>query len=341
MTPRRRFAAALLGSVLVAGGPAGCGVTLSDLPQPGGGVAGPSYEISAVFTDVLTLPDGARVRVDGVDVGRVTAIDTHDFLAQVTMRIPTRVVLTDKATAELRITTPLGEGFIDLDPGQGKGRLAPGAVLPLSATATTAAIDDTLTAASLLLTGGGLGQLKTVITELNQALDTKRGDVGKLLRSLTAVLDSFNQRTDEIDRTLNALDGLSGTLAKRRDTLLAALRDTAPAAKLLADSTHQLTELLQRLEGLARVSDRVVRQSRADLVATLKEIQPVLDALISISGDVAPTLRQLIRFGKFLDGATPGDYLTGDMTVSDSTLGTPLTERQKAAKSKQTRTVGP
>jgi len=316
MSVGRRLAGALLGAVLVATVPAGCSTTLSDLPQPGGGVDSPSYEISAVFTDVLTLPQGARVRVDGVDVGRVTDIDTHDFLAQVKMRLPTRIVLTDKATAELRITTPLGEGFIALDPGAGKGRLAPGAVLPLSATATTASIDDTLTAASLLLTGGGLGQLKTVITELNQALDTKRGDVGKLLRSLTAVLDSFNQRTDDIDRTLTALDGLSGTLAKRRDTLLAALRDTAPAAKLLADSTHQLTELLQRLEGFARAADHVVRQSRADLVATLKEIRPVLDALISISGDVAPTLKQLVRFGKFLDGATPGDYLTGDATVT-------------------------
>lgn len=326
---RSRIAGALLGAVLVATVPAGCGVTLTDLPRPGGGVEGPSYEISAVFEDVLTLPDGARVRVDGVDVGRVTGIETHDFLAQVAMRIPTRVLLTDKTTAELRITTPLGEGFIELDPGQGTGRLAPGAVLPLTATATTASIDDTLTAASLLLTGGGLGQLKTVITELNSALDTKRGDVRKLLRSLTTVLDSFNQRTDDIDRTLNALDGLSGTLAARRDTLLAALRDTAPAAKLLADSTHQLTELLQKLEGFARVADKVVRESRADLVATLREIQPVLDALISISGDVAPTLRQLVRFGKFLDEATPGDYLTSDVTVSDSSLGTPVTERQK------------
>lgn len=310
---RTRLAAAVLGVALAA---SGCSTTLSDLPQPGGGVESPNYEISAVFDDVLTLPNGARVRVDGVDVGRVTDIDTHDFVAQVTMRIPTRIVLTDRATAELRITTPLGEGFIDLNPGAGKGRLAPGAVMPLAATSTTASIEDTLTAASLLLAGGGLGQLKTVITELNSALDTKRGDVGKLLRSLTAVLDSFNQRTDDIDRTLNALDGLSGTLAKRRDTLLAALRDTAPAAKLLADSTHQLTELLARLEALARVSDRVVRQSRADLVATLKEIQPVLDALISISDKVSPTLKQLVRFGAFLDDATPGDYLTGDVTVT-------------------------
>lgn len=316
-----RLAGALLGGVLIATAPAGCSVTLSDLPQPGGGVEGPSYRITAVFADVLNLPAGARVRVDGVDVGRVTDITTSDFLARVTMLLPARIALTDKATAELRTTTPLGEGFIDLDPGAGTTTLTDGATLPLAATATTARVEDTLTAASLLLTGGGLGQLKTVLTELNQALDTKRGDTGRLLRSLNAVLGSFNERSDDIDRTLTALDGLSGTLASRRETVLAALRDTAPAAELLADSTARLTELLTRLENLARVSDRVVRRTRADLVATLREIQPVLDALISISDDVEPTLRQLVRFGVFLDDATPGDYLTGDLDVSNSSLG--------------------
>lgn len=325
-----RMAGALLGAALVASVPAGCSVTLSDLPQPGGGVDGPSYRITAMFADVLTLPAGARVRVDGVDVGRVTDITTVDFLALVTMRLPTRVVLTDRATAELRTTTPLGEGFIALDPGRGRTALADGAVLPLEATRTTARVEDTLTAASLLLTGGGLGQLKTVITELNQALDTERGDTGRLLRSLNSVLDSFNRRSGDIDRTLNALDGLSGTLAGRRDTLLAALRDTAPAAELLADSTGRLTELLERLEELARVSDRVVRRTRADLIATLRQLEPVLDALISISDDVAPTLRQLVRFGVFLDDATPGDYLTGDLELSDSSFGPPLTDRQGA-----------
>lgn len=330
-----RLVGALLGAALVMFVPAGCSATLSDLPQPGGAVEGPSYQITAVFADVLNLPDGARVRVDGVDVGRVTGIETRDFVAQVRMRIPVRIALTDRATAQLRITTPLGEGFVELDPGQGSTRLTDGATLPLSATSTTAGVEDMLSAASLLLTGGGLGQLKTVITELNQALDSERGDAGRLLRSLNSVLDSFNQRSDDIDRTLTALDGLSGTLATRRDTILAALRDTAPAAQLLADSTDRLTELLAKLQGFATVADRVVRQTRADLVATLREIQPVLDALISISDDVAPTLRQLVRFGFFLDEATPGDYLTGDVNVSDSSLGTPVSPEQSSAGGKR------
>lgn len=316
----RRAVTALVAGALVAG-TTGCSMTLSDLPRPGGSVAGPSYEVTAIFADALNLPDGAQVRIDGVEVGVVTGIRAEDFAARVAMLLPERVVLTDTATAELRLTTPLGEGFIDLDPGSGAGRLGPGAVIEEAATSTTAGVEDLLTAASVLLTGGGLGQITTIVTELNAALDTRRGDAGRLLRSLDEVLSAFNDRTDDIDRTLDALDGLAGTLAARRGTIVDALTDTAPAAQLLADSTAEFTELLGRLAELGRAGDRVVRRARADLVATLRDVEPVLDALISIEGQVGPTLRRLVRFGTFLDDATPGDYLTGDANLSQVSAG--------------------
>jgi len=60
---------------------AGCGPTIFDLPRPGGSVASPSYEVTARFADALNLPDGAHVRVGGVDVGRVEKISTHNFVA--------------------------------------------------------------------------------------------------------------------------------------------------------------------------------------------------------------------------------------------------------------------
>ncbi|MGQ0624715.1 MAG: MCE family protein [Sporichthyaceae bacterium] len=327
-------AAALLALVFTAG----CGTTLSDLSLPGGGVDGPTYRITATFTDVLTLPDGARVRVDGVDVGRVSEISTRDFLAQVQLEISERVTVTDDARLELRTTTPLGEGFLDLDPGGGTP-LADGGQLPRSATRTVAKVEDTLAAAALLLSGGGLGQLKTIVGELNRALDGRTGDVRSLLRSLTEVLGAFNDRTDDIDAALDALDSLSGTLANRRPTLRAALRDVAPAAALLADSTEDIARLLAKLADLGQVADRVVRRTRADLIATLREIEPVLDALISIETKVGPTLSQLVRFGKFLDASTPGDYLTGDADLSRFSLaGEPaaaqMTLRQMMSKAR-------
>ncbi|MGQ0847317.1 MAG: MCE family protein [Sporichthyaceae bacterium] len=290
----------------------GCGPTLFDLPRPGGGIDGASYEITLVFADALNLPDGARVRVAGAEVGKVRAITTRDYVARVTVALQRGVVLTDKATAQLRLTTPLGEGYIVMDPGKGTRNLAEGAVVPASATNTAASVEDLLAAASVLLSGGGLGQIRTITVELQKVLSGPKGDPAKLLKSLNDTLAVLNERTGDIDKTLDALDTLAGTLVDRRATLRAALGEIAPAAKLLADQTDRFSELLVRVAELGRVGDRIVRATREDLLSTLKSAQPVLDALLSIEKSVGPTLRQLVKFGKFLDDATPADYLTGD-----------------------------
>jgi phospholipid/cholesterol/gamma-HCH transport system substrate-binding protein len=299
---------------------AGCGPTIFDLPRPGGSVASPSYEVTARFADALNLPDGAHVRVGGVDVGRVEKISTHNFVADVLMRIPRKVALTDQATAQLRLTTPLGEGFVDIDPGKGTKQLGPGAVIDTGATNTAASVEDMLAAASVLITGGGLGQLRTIAVELNKVIDGNHGDPRALLKSLNDTLSAFNSRSADIDKTLVALDSLSGTLVARRATLQAALRDTAPAAKLLADQTDKFSQLLSRLAQLGKVGDRIVKATRDDIVSTLKSAQPVLDALIAVSQDIGPTLSELVAFGKFFDRSTPGDYLSGDAQVSASSF---------------------
>jgi len=313
----RAVALALVGALTLSG----CGPALTDMPRPGGSVSGPTYRITAEFADALNLPDGAHVRVDGVEVGRVTSISTTNFVARVQLTLPAKVLLTDQATAELRLTTPLGEGFIAIDPGHGARTLRAGDVIPAAATSTAASVEDMLAAASVLLTGGGLAQLRTIVVELNKVISGNAGDTPSLLRSLNDALGALNARTGDIDRTLAALDTLSDTLAKRRDTIRAALADTVPAAKLLADQTDKFADLLARVAALGKAGDTVVRATRKDLVATLKSAEPVLDALISISNQVGPTLAQLIKFGKFLDSAVPGDYLTGDAQFSSNSIG--------------------
>jgi len=316
---RRGVAVGLAGALLL---PAvsGCGPTLLNLPRPGAGVASPNYQITAIFADALNLPDGAHVRVGGADIGRVVGISTRDFVARVRIRLPRRVVLTDAATAEMRMTTPLGEGFIDLDPGHGSGRLGDGSVIQPTATMTAASVEDMLAAASVLITGGGLAQIRTIAVELRKVLDGGRGDPRRLFRSLNDTLSTLNARTADIDKTLTALEALSGTLVSRRATLNAALKDAAPAAKLLADQTDKFSRLLARVADLGRVADRVVRATRADVISTLRSAEPVLDALISMESRLGPTLSQLVRFGKFLDHATPGDYLAGDGELTGVTF---------------------
>jgi len=61
----RRWRVAVAAVPLLVAALAGCGVSATDLPIPGGGVEGPSYQLTAVFADALNLPDGIHPNAAG------------------------------------------------------------------------------------------------------------------------------------------------------------------------------------------------------------------------------------------------------------------------------------
>ena len=121
-TWRAAAAAAAAAGVLLA---SGCSTTMRDLPIPGTGVSGDTIEIEARFKEALNLADGAPVKVNGVDSGKVTSITIDDYTAVVKMDVRSDAQLRDGATARLRYTTPLGELFVDVtNPADGEKLLA-------------------------------------------------------------------------------------------------------------------------------------------------------------------------------------------------------------------------
>ncbi|NGZ99903.1 MCE family protein [Nocardioides sp. W3-2-3] len=65
----------------------GCGTTMRDLPIPGTGVSGDTIEVKAQFAEALNLAQGAPVKVNGVDMGRVKEITVDDFTAEATLTL--------------------------------------------------------------------------------------------------------------------------------------------------------------------------------------------------------------------------------------------------------------
>ena len=166
---RRRWAPALVMAFAVCLG--GCGfhgISLQSLPKLGG-VTSATYPIHATFANVLNLPVEGQVRVGPQVVGEVTSISASDFQASVTMRIEKSVTLLQGTTAQVRFDNPLGDEYVLLTaPADTQAPpLRPGAQIPESDTGTAPSVEDTLGALSLVLNGGGINQLQTIIHELN------------------------------------------------------------------------------------------------------------------------------------------------------------------------------
>ncbi len=86
------------------------------------------YSITAQFSSVSGLRNGANVEISGVQVGRVTKIslDPSSYLAQVTMQINNGISLSDDTMASIKTSGLIGDRFVELTPGGSTDTLAEG-----------------------------------------------------------------------------------------------------------------------------------------------------------------------------------------------------------------------
>jgi phospholipid/cholesterol/gamma-HCH transport system substrate-binding protein len=303
------------------------GCSAYDLPLPGGaGTGDDSYTVTAEFADVLDLVPQSSVKVNQVTVGTVEDIQVTGWTATVRLRLPRSVVLPDNATAELKQTSLLGEKYValaaptDVAP---EGRLGEGDRIPLSRTSRNPEVEEVLGAMSLLLNGGGVAQLKTIETELNNAMRGRTGDIRDLVGQLGTFVGGLDTQKGEIVRAIDSIDRLSKTLADNQAKIAAALDELPKGLKILADQRRQLTAMLTALSNLGEVGTRVIRGSRADLEANLRAISPILRQL-NKAGDDLPKSYQLLLTYPFPNNAqntVKGDY-TNLWATLDTNLGT-------------------
>ena len=112
---------------------------------------------------------------------RSGAISTSNFQADLTLDIKTSVRLPVGTTAQVRFDDPLGDEYILLQGPRSPPTataddssrfLAPGAAHPRELdTSTAPSVEDTFGALSLVLNGGGINQLQTIIGELNDTFN--------------------------------------------------------------------------------------------------------------------------------------------------------------------------
>lgn len=293
------MAAAILTTVLAAG----CGEAgfsgLYNTPLPGGADVGDKpYRVSVEFDDVLDLVPQASVKVNDVPVGRVEKItlarDTKSAVVQVLVNGDVR--LPANATAELRQSSLLGEKFVDLRPPADQpaaGRLGVGAVIPKERTNRYPELEEVFGALSLLLSGGGVEQLRTISRELNDALSGNEAEIRALLSRVDTITGELDGQKGEITRAIDGLDTLSRTLVREERNLKRGLDDLAPGLQVVADQKDELVGMLDALRELSGVTVDTVGKSRRQLVNNLRALEPTLRKLADAGPDLVEALKIL------------------------------------------------
>jgi phospholipid/cholesterol/gamma-HCH transport system substrate-binding protein len=274
-----RAPAALLASAMVL---TGCSFDPYQLPLPGGpDVGSDPITVTAQFRDVLDLVPDSTVKLDDVTVGKITDVQLQGYHALVTMQLRNDTRLPDNAVATIQQTSLLGEKFIELsapaDPSP--DRLQSGDVITMDRTGQNPQVEEVLGALSLLLNGGGVGQLQTIARELNSTLHGREGDARSVLHQIRTLTGQLDRHRQDIVSALDSLNRLSRRLDRQRDTIDATLDELPGALHSIDTQRGDLVRMLAALDHLSGVGTRVIRLSKASTTDTLRQLSPVLSRL--------------------------------------------------------------
>lgn len=235
-----------------------------DLP----GISGTTYE--AEFSEAAGLRQDDEVRVAGIKVGEVTAVELDVDRVLVTFRVEDTWV-GDNTTAAIKIKTLLGRKFLALHPTGARDQ-DPDVRIGLDRTATP--YDVTQAFEGLANTAGAI-------------------DTDLLAESFRTISDTFSDSPAHVKSALDGLTALSRTISSRDDQLAELLSNTRKITSTLAGTNEEFDKLLDDGELLlTELSNR--REAIHDLLTGTTDLAKQLSGLVADNQEqLSPALQQL------------------------------------------------
>ena len=155
-------------------------------------------------------------------------------------------------TAKLGQTSLLGSQHIELAPPTDtppEGKLHDGSLIPLSRGEAYPTTEQTLAALSMVLNGGGIGQLQDITEAFSTAFRGREKDLRSLIEQLDRFTAYLDDQSGDIIAASESLNRLVGQLAEQQPVVDRAL-ETIPDA--LAELNKQRDNLVDAADQLGK-----------------------------------------------------------------------------------------
>jgi phospholipid/cholesterol/gamma-HCH transport system substrate-binding protein len=287
-----------------------------DLPVIGGGTT-----YTAHFTEAAGLNTSSEVRVAGVKVGKVTAVELDRGKVKVSFRVKD-VWIGNASTAAISIQTLLGDKYLAVAPLGGAAQ-NPRETIPINR--TRAPYDVTQAFGDLSRTVGRLDTAKVAesLQVISETFKDTPPDVRKALDGMTALSRTISSKDARLVRLLGGSNQLTGTLAEQNTEFEALLKDgnlLLEELRLRREAIHRLLvatrELSGQLVGLVRDNEAQLRPTLTALdrvTRVLQDNQKNLDKALSIAGPYYRLVGNSLGNGRWTDsylcGLIPKEYL--------------------------------
>ncbi len=262
-----------------------------------------SYRFSVPFDEATQLAVESDVRISGVSVGKVKAIDLSDSgNADATVELDAQYApIPSDTRATLRQKTLLGETYVELSPGSAESEPLPeDGALPIAQVAESVQLDE------IFRTFDSRTRAAFQAWMQGQAAAFRgRGDDFSIA---IASLDPFAQEADTALRLLDSQsNAVSGFFRNAGEVFGALSENPGQLRGLITNGNQVFRTTAQRNEDLATaftIFPTFLRESRATLARLERfatDSDPVVRALLPTADEIDPTFTALGRLSNQLD----------------------------------------
>ena len=272
----RRLVAGLAG-LLLAGGAAGCGVFEDDDDRA----------LTAFFDRTVGLYVESDVRVLGVRIGEVTAIEPEGEKVRVEMRYDDQYDIPADAKAVVIAPSIVSDRYVQLTPVyQGGPTLEDGAVIENDRTAVPVELDqiyESLDQLNVALGPRGAnkdGALSDLLKVGAQNLEGNGALINSTLKDFSTLVTTVSEQREDLFGTVANLQDFTTTIANSDGTVRAFNRDLAQVATQLEGEREDLARAVKELSVALGEVATFVRDNKEDLTANVSNLQEVTAVLV-------------------------------------------------------------
>lgn len=333
--PSRRLLVLGTVLVLVAGAVAGAG--LLAFGGPGGN------HVTAYFDRTVGVYKGSDLRILGVKVGTVDAVQPQGKQVKVTLRLDHGVKVPADAGAVVVAPSVVADRYVQLTPAYTGGpQMKDHAVIPAGRTATPVEIDqlyDSITQLSDALGPDGAnttGALSGLLDTGAQNLDGNGKAIGDSINQLGQASKTLDSHSGDLFATLSYLQSFTTMLKNNDGKVKAAADQLSSVTGFLAADKQDLGGALQQLSTALGQVKTFIEDNRGRLKTSIGKLAPITQTLVDQRASLAELLDTApLAADNLLNAYDPKHHsldgradinelsMGGDITPASSTAGAP------------------
>ncbi len=266
--------------------------------------ASPSYY--GQFTDTGQLNKGDKVRISGVNVGKVEAFDIDGDHVLIKFSIGANTIGTESRLA-IKTDTILGKKVLEIEP-RGTQTLRPGGVLPLGQSTTPYQLYDAAFDVTKAAAGWDIDTVKQSLHVLSQTVDQTYPHLSAALDGLTKFSDTIGKRDEQIKHLLAQANKVASVLGDRSEQINRLLVNAKTLLAAFNERGRAIDALLENISAFSAQVQGFINDN-PNLNPVLEQLHAISDVLVARKDDLAQTLTYVSQFAASLgESVASGPY---------------------------------